>query len=101
MRRAEALRHRELPFELVDRDYLARPRDLRTLDCREAHAARTEHRNRRAGLDFRGSQHRTDTGGDTTSDEGRSIERNVLANFHDCVLMQQHLLAVGRNVEEL
>ena len=101
MRRAEALRHRELALELVDRDDLQRARDLRALDRCEAYAAGAEHRDRRAGLDLRGPQHRADAGGDAASDERRAIERDVLADFHDRVLMQQHLLAVRRNVEEL
>ena len=101
MRRAEPLRHREFAFELVDRDDLARAGDPRALDCREADAARAEHRDGRAGLDFGGVQHRADAGGDAASDQRGAIERDVLADFHQCVLMQQHLLAVGRNVEEL
>src|SRR5271163_983019 len=101
VRRAEPLCHREFALELVDRDDLPRTGDPGTLDCRETDATRTEYRDRRAGLDLGRAQHRADASGDAASDERRAIERDILAAFHDRVLMQQHLLAVGRNVEEL
>jgi hypothetical protein len=96
--RAESPRHRELTFEFVDRNNLSRAGNLRALNRREPYAARAENRDRGSRLDFRGPQYRADAGGNAASDQRRAIEWNVLADFHERVLMQQHLLAIGRYI---
>ena len=53
VRRAEPLRHLELGLQGVNGDDLFRAGDARALDHREPDAAAAEHRDRRAGLDFR------------------------------------------------
>ena len=45
--------------------------------------------------------HRAVAGDDAAADQRREFERHVLADFHDGVLVHQHLLGEGREVEEL
>jgi len=99
--RAEPLRHREFTLEHIDCDYFSRAGNSRALDCSESDAAGAEDGNGRAGLYFGGVEHRADAGRDAASDERGAIEREVLANFHHRVFVEQHFLAVGRDVEEL
>ena len=48
-----------------------------------------------------GVHHRAVAGDDAAADQRREIERHVLADFDDGVLVHQHLLGEGRQVEEL
>src|SRR5262249_56750133 len=64
-------------------------------------AARTVDCDRRARLDTRGVEHGADAGGHAAADQGRAIERHVVADLHQTALVDQHLLGVRREVGEL
>ena len=54
-----------------------------------------------AGLDPRGVQHRADARGDAAADQGGAVERHVVVDLHERVLVHEHLLGVGGEVGEL
>ena len=48
-----------------------------------------------------GVQHRADAGGDAAADQRGAVERHVVANLHDGVLVHEHPFGIGREVGEL
>jgi HAMP domain-containing protein len=75
--------------------------DRRGVDRRQADAARAEHRDGRAGLHPRGVHHRAVAGDDAAADQRSEVQRHVLADLHQRVLVHQHLLGERRQVGEL
>ena len=98
---ADAHRHLSLLAELVDRDDLARAADPRALDDRQADPAAAIDRDGLPGLEPGAAQRRADPGQHAAADQRRLVERDVGVDAHDRVLVQQHLLGVGRDVDEL
>ena len=90
-----------LILELIDRDDLPCARDSRALNRRQAHSTAAEDRDRRARFDARSVEHRADAGGDAAADQRGAVERNLLGDFHQRVLMHEHVFRVGREVREL
>ena len=95
--------HRHLPLgaELVDRDDLASAADARPLDNRETDPAAAEHCDGLPRLHSRAAQRCTHTGQDAAADECRLVERQIRVDFHQRILVQQHLLGIARNTDEL
>jgi hypothetical protein len=66
----------------------------RALDYCEPDTARAPYRNRRSRRDLRRVDRGTHSSDDAASDERRAIEREAILDFHQRVLMHQHLLCV-------
>ncbi len=75
--------------------------DRRALDAVQPDAAAADHRNRRSGFDPGGAEHRPEPGGDAAANQRGPVERHVVADLHQAVLVHQHLLGEGAAVDEL
>ena len=53
------------------------------------------------GVDFGGVEDRAETGGDGAADQRRAIERHLVADLHQGVLVDEHHLGEGREAQEL
>ena len=91
----------ELGAHGVDGDDAPRARYRGAVDGGESDAAEADHRHRAADLDLGGVVHRADPGGHAATDERSPVERHVLANLHDGVLMHEHVLGKRGEVVEL
>ena len=97
---AELAGQLELRLEHVDGDDLAGAGDGGALDAVEADAAAPDHGDGGAGLDLGGVEHRADAGGDAAADQRGPVERHVLADLHEAVLVDEHLLGERAHVEQ-
>jgi hypothetical protein len=85
----------------IDRDDAAGAGDLRAVDRGHADAAAANHHHALAGRDFCGIDHRAVAGDDAATDQRGKLQRHVLADFDDRILVHQHLLGERRQVEKL
>ena len=77
------------------------PVDLRPVDRGHADAATADHDNRFSRSDLGRIYHRAISGDDAATDQRCEIQRHVLADFDDRILMHQHLLGERRQIQEL
>ena len=98
---AEMLGHVELRALDVDRDDAPGAGDGGAVDGRQADAAAADHRHRAADLDLGGVDHRAEAGGDAAADQRGPVERHVVADFDQGVLVDQHVFGERRQREEL
>ena len=71
------------------------------VDRGHADAAAADHGDGFAGRDLGGVHDRAIAGDDAAADQRGEIERHFLPDFDDGVLVHQHLLGEGRQIEEL
>src|SRR5580693_5262882 len=93
--RTEPPREVELAIVYVDRDDARRSGEPCPLKAVQPDAAASDHGHGGAGRDLRGPQDTTDAGGHGTADQGRRFERNGHIDFHEGVLVNQHLFGEG------
>ena len=86
---------------VVDRDDAAGADDCRAIDGRHADTTAADHHHRLPRRHLGGVEHGADAGNDATADQRGAVERHVLADLYDRILVDQHLLGEGRHVEEL
>ena len=98
---AELAREFQLGSHPIDGDDPARAGDVGAVDAGKPHAAAADHRHGGTRLDPCRVDHGPHARGDAAADEGRPVERNVLANLGDGVLVHQHLLGERGEVEKL
>src|SRR3990172_5746970 len=98
---AQLARRGELVLVHVDGDDHARAGDARPLDGAEADAAGAEDGHRGARRNLRCVDRGADARRHAAADEGGAVQRHVVADLHDGVLVHQHLLRVGGEVGEL
>jgi hypothetical protein len=101
VRGPELLRELELAGQHVHRDHAGRPGDGGAVHGREAHAPTADHRHRAPDLDPRRVEHRSEARRHPAADQGGPVEGHVLAYLHERVLVHEHLLRVGGEVQEL
>ena len=92
MRRAELLRHVELPVDQVDGDDLGCAGDARALDHADADAPTPEDDDRRAGPHPGRVDRRSHAGRDAAPDQRRDVERDVVGDLDGGVRRDHHLL---------
>jgi hypothetical protein len=85
----------------IDRDDAAGAGDLRAIDRGHADSATADHHDGFAGGDLGGVHHRAIAGDDAAADQRRQLQRHVLADFDDGILVHQHLLGKGGKIEKL
>ena len=71
------------------------------LDHVQADAATADHGDGRYGRDCGGAEHGAEARRHRAADERGAVQRHVLADLHQGVLVDQHLLAEARQVQEL
>ena len=96
MRHAEFLGHCPFGRVGVDADDLVSADHPRALDHVETDAAKSEHRDVRAGPDFRGVDDGADAGRHTTADVADLVEGCVFANFGERNFRQHRKIGEGR-----
>ena len=89
---SHGLRKFELALDHVDGDDLVRAGDACALDCGESDSAATDHGRRLTRHDLGRAEDRAQTGRDTATDERRAVERHILVDLHEGVLVNEHLL---------
>ena len=85
----------------IDRDDAACAGDGRAVDGGEPDAATAYDRHSLAGTNLGGMDHRAYACDDRAADQGRAIERHVLADSDTGMLVDEHLLREGGEVQEL
>ncbi|MCY1293367.1 hypothetical protein D9M70_426260 [compost metagenome] len=98
---AELARQFQLGRHAVDGDDAAGAGNRGTVDRSQADAAAADHGHGLARLHFGGMDDRAHARGDGAADQRRAVQRHVAADRHQCVLVDQHLLGKGRQVQEL
>ncbi|CAB4928914.1 unannotated protein [freshwater metagenome] len=93
MGRAECCGERELFVVEVDRHDHRSVRESGALDDRETDPARADHRDGCAGRYLSGVEHGTDAGEHTAPQQACSIEWHVVADLHQVVLADEHVLS--------
>src|SRR5262249_8698476 len=101
VRGAQLLRRRQLVLDDVHRNDHPRSRDAGALDRGEADATGAEHGDRGARRDLGWVERSAYAGRDAAADQRRAVERHVVRNLHDRVLVDEHLLGVAGEVREL
>ena len=91
----------ELGLDHVHGDDLVGASDASALDGGQTDAARTDDSNGFTRSDLCCTEHRTKTGCHTTADKCPLVERHVLVDLHECLLVDKHLLGKRREVKEL
>ncbi|MCY1219918.1 hypothetical protein D9M72_319120 [compost metagenome] len=99
--RAKPARQFQLGRHAVDGDDAPGAGDGGAVDRGQPDAAASDHGNGLARLHLRGMDHRAHAGGDRTADQRGAVQRHVAPYCHQRVLMDQHLLGKGRQVQEL
>ena len=97
----ERLGQLQLGLDPVDGDDAPGAGDGRTLDAVQPDAAAPDDRDRLARLDPGGAEDGAEAGHDATSDQSGPVERHVLVDLHQAVLVGEDLLGEARQVEEL
>ncbi|MCY1437239.1 hypothetical protein D9M71_533930 [compost metagenome] len=98
---AELLGQLQLGVEHIDGDDARRTGQCRAIDRGKADAATTEHRDRFAGAHLGGIEDCASAGGDCTTQQRGTVQGHVAADSDQGVLVHQHLLGIGRQVNEL
>jgi hypothetical protein len=98
---AELFGQLQLGGHAVDGDDPAGAGDGRAVDGGQAHAAAADHGHGLARTDAGGVDHRADAGHHRAADQGGAVEGHVLADGDAGVLVHQHHLGEGRQVQEL
>ena len=91
----------ELRLVDIDGDDGARPADARALDGGQPDAARAEHGDGGAGLDGGGVEHGAEARRHAAADQRGAVEFDVVADPHERVAVDEHLLGVGGEAGEL
>ena len=90
--RTKSPRQFKLGIEHIDCDDARRTTDERAVDDRQADAAAADDRNRAACLNRSRVEGCPGAGSHTAANKCGPVERHVLANFHERVFMDQHVL---------
>ena len=91
----------ELGVAHVDDDHLAGADDAGGLDGGQPDAAGADDAHPAAGLDAGGAEHGTRAGEHAAADERHLVERDVLGDLHDAVLVDEHQLGEAAEAGEL
>ncbi|MNE36399.1 hypothetical protein D3C80_1302080 [compost metagenome] len=98
---AELLGQLQLGVEHVDGNDARSTGQCRTVDRGKADTAATEYCDRLAGANLGRIEYSASTGGDSATEQCGAVQRHVAANGDQGVFVHQHLLGVGRQVDEL
>ena len=95
---AHCLGKLKLGLDHVDSNDLVCPGDTSSLDCRQTNAASTHNTDRLARCDLGCAKDGTKPCGHTATNESGLVERHVLVDLYQCVLVHQHHLGERRQV---
>ncbi len=98
---AELLGKLQLAGHPVDGNDAARAGNCRTVDGGQADAAAADHRHGLARAHAGSVDDRAHAGGHRAADQRGTVQRHVAADGHQRVLVDQHLLGKGGEVQEL
>ena len=101
VRRAQLLGERALLRHRIDRDDLARARDLRGVDRGQPDPAAADHAHRLARRHVGGVEHRARPRRHRAAEQRGAVERHVAVDRDAGMLVDQHHLGIGAKVEHL